>query len=410
MLPAVPPASTTLAYPTIPELLPHDKIYTLVVGGVPFQVSGASLSYDSPSCFTDYFLRNPDEQTLVLDRSSKLFEKVAMHLQGYSVRVGDDFDWVHLLSESTYYNLQRLRTRLINEGVMVNISNRVFKIPKEVLMGKSGNHPNLFTLVYDNIMSDPLLTTSVFRRPPPFSPIVTNKDPIIFEQLLSGLHGNSVAVRDESHLADLLRDCKYYQFFELEQRLTPVQLIQNPFTCQEEILISFEHVKKQGLLNDAMSNLNHPFSKVKYARPHVDVDRWRDLVVQFKECNLCVLINPALDFTQLVARGPFALKLASFLREISDDYEFDETKQQITLIANVEQTSACVNGMKMDGDWVGLLRSTMSNNDTSKLVEVKLIKSQWRFNVAGRSKLWMDCVRFEGVLDETHFNETRRFL
>lgn len=409
MLPSVPASSTIAAPTTISELLPHDKMYTLIVAGQKFHVSGASLSYDSPSTFTNYFLKNCNETTLSIDRSAKVFEKILLHLQGYSIQIEDDFDWVYLLSESTFYGLQKLKERLFTEGIIVNISSKVFKIPREIFTRRSGNHPNLFTLVYNNIVNDPLLSTSVFTRPPPFSPIVTNRNPGLFQELLNGLYGNEIDIRNEEHRKDLIRDCKYYQFFELEQRLIHVNITRNPFTTTEEIVIKFNDIKNKGLLNDAMNNLNQPFSRVKYSRPHIDKNHWRDLVVQFDSTDLNIVINPALNFCQLNTRGGFGAKLRSFITEISDDYNFDENTNGMSIYCDIESANGVINGMKMEGEWINLLKGSI-NNDPNKLVEIKLLKSQWRINVTGRNKLWMNCVKFVGVLDESHFNEAREFL
>lgn len=413
MLPVVPRTDTNVAYPTIPELLPHNRNYTLIVGGVEFQLSGASLSYDSPSYFTDYFLKNPNERSLTIERSGKVFEKVLLHLQGYSIEIDNDFEWLYLLSESTYFSLQKLRNRLISEGIIVNVSNQIFKIPQEVFMNRSGNHPNLFTLLHNNIINDPLIgkSKSVFLRPPPFSPIITNKNPEIFKQLLNGIYGNEIIIHNEKHRRDLIKDCKYYQFFELEQRLIPVDIKTNPFTGDEEIVIKFEDIKKHGLLNNAMNNLNQLFSRVQYSRPHLDVNYWRDLVVQFDSTDLSIRINPALNFFQLVSKGKYSTKFGSFIREISDDFNLNKETNELSTYCDIQMANVNLNGMKMESNWLSLLNnSTSFNSDPNKLIEVNLFKSQWRINVTGRSKLLMECVKFDGVLDEYHFNEARKFL
>lgn len=391
-------------------------MYTIDVSGTCFQLSGASLSYDSPSLFTEFFCNNPGVTRISIDRSPKIFEIVSMHLQGYSIKINDDFEWIYLLTDANFFNLSKLKDRLYQEPLFVNVSTEIFKIPKEILFNpKSGNYPNYFTIIYENLIRDPAITlkNNVLQRPLAFTPIVTNKDPAIFKELLGGLYGNEIVIKNEQHRRDLLRDCKYYQFNQLEQRIIPVTMIKNPFTKYEEIVIKFDDIKKKGLLNDALNHISEPFSRIKYSRPHLDTNLWRDLVVQFDNNiqNMDILINPVLKFFQIACYGQFANKMRFFLQEFSDDYRYNKDTNELNIYCDINNATGILNGLEMDRDWLSLIsQSDNIKQDPNKVVIVKLLKSQWRFNVTGRNKLWMDCVKFDGVLDELHFNQSREFL
>lgn len=83
--------------PSVPMVLPHDKVYSIQVGYKLFRLSGLSLSSDSPSYFTKFFGdKDNEEKVLFFDRSPQIFEKIYNHLQGYSINVTNDYEYMRL--------------------------------------------------------------------------------------------------------------------------------------------------------------------------------------------------------------------------------------------------------------------------------------------------------------------------
>lgn len=445
----------------IPEILPHEKVYTLLVGDERFRLSGASLSYDSPSYFTDYFLSNVGCTNLSIDRSPSVFRKICSHLQGYSIKIEDEYEFVYLLMDANYFRLKKLRERLLLEPFHISVGGKKFKIPKEILSTK-GNHPNFFSILYNTMMTDPFANTDSFIRPPALIPYDSNKSAANLEQLLHGLYGNTIKIESEQHREDLLADCRYYQFFGLEQKLIKHQIIKNPFTKREEIVIGYKDIKRSGLLNDTMNSMidaNAPFTIVKYSRPFIDENVYRDLVIQLDSSEVSLMVNAGLRFASLLVTGKTALTLKNLLSQVTDDYIYEKENQihKLTVLITMNNSVGTLNGLKMEQDWLKTLMEVNNNtntnildmndindinnvnnvndnnnnnnkdfhtnnnindinivnnnnNNNSKVIVIKLLKSQWTINVQGRSKIWMNGLKFEGLLDDVQFNNRRDFL
>lgn len=445
---------TALESAQIPEILPHEKVYTLLVGDERFRLSGASLSYDSPSYFTDYFLSNVGCSNLSIDRSPKVFEKICSHLQGYSIKIEDEYEFVYLLMDANYFRLKKLRQRLLLEPFHISVGGKKFKIPKEILSTK-GNHPNFFSILYNTMMTDPFANNDSFIRPPAMIPYDSNKSAKNFEQLLHGLYGNTIRIESEQHREDLLADCRYYQFFGLEQKLIKYQIIMNPFKKREEIVLGYKDIKRSGLLNDTMNSMidaNAPFTVVKYSRPFVDENIYRDLVIQLDSSEVNLMVNASLKFASLLITGKTALALKNLLSQVTDDYIYENENQnhKLTVLITMNDSVGTLNGLKMERDWLKTLMevnnntnadildnnvnnvnnindnannnqdvninnsinkiNNSNNNKKHKVIVITLLKSQWTINVQGRSKIWMNGLKFEGLLDDVQFNNRRDFL
>ena len=72
-----------------PSILPPEKVFPIQIGSELFRLSGASISSDAPSYFTQFFeeqlKQNQDSggvRTLYIDRDPETFRDVARHLQG----------------------------------------------------------------------------------------------------------------------------------------------------------------------------------------------------------------------------------------------------------------------------------------------------------------------------------------
>lgn len=418
--------------PHIPEILPHEKVYTILVGDKKFKLSGASLSYDSPSYFTDFFTNNENTTTLSIDRSSKVFEKICTHLQGYSISIDDEYEFVYLLLDANYFRLKKLKERVLLEPFRVSIGGKQFILPKE-LMSMKGNHPNFFSVIYNSILLDPYAKNEIMIRPPPMHPYIVKKSPKIFEELLTGLYGNSIEIKNEKHRADLIADCRYYQFFALEQKLINHTILKNPFTGREEIVLGYKDIKKSGLLNDSITDKvvdesNIPYTIIKYSRPFVDENIYRDLIIQLDSSEVNLMVNASLRFINLLITGKVAVTLKNLLSKVTDDYIYENegSSHKLTILIRMADSVGQLNGLKMEQGWLDTLMNAHNNktggssSDVSdsknstvtkdEIIVVKLLQSQWTVNVYGRDKIWMNGLKFNGVLDESHFNAQREFL
>ncbi|QPG74859.1 hypothetical protein FOA43_002195 [Brettanomyces nanus] len=420
--------------PQILEVLPHERMYSIQIGARLFKLSGASLSFDSPSYFTNYFLQHGNEsEVLFIDRSPRVFEKICLHLQGYSIHVEDEYEYLYLYADSTYFHLDKLHSKLLDEGFFVNVGGKAFQIPKCIFL-QQGNYPNYFSVIYDTLVSDPFLTNSELLRPPPLSPVTVQRCPALFDQLLQVLQGNHIEITSEIHRRDLINEAKYYSFFALEQQFIKVDISINPCSGREEVLVNFNDLKKEGLLN---SSSNQSSSSVQYARPYIDMYSHRDLVLQIDSAEASLLINIDDSFVSLTIVGKTAKKLHDLLVVVSDDlmYELVNNKlPKLTLLVHMNQCCTYINGLEVQDDWISKLIDAkcdiavtspdakyssefstdlpppLKRRTPPKVIAVRLLKSQWKVSVAGRNKIWMNGVLCDGVLDEPNFNKKRGFL
>ncbi|KAH3901949.1 uncharacterized protein SCODWIG_00233 [Saccharomycodes ludwigii] len=267
--------------PEIPPILPHEKMYLIQIGNKLFRFSGASLSSDAPSYFTNYFLSkmkkptNKDELfdtitvkiedgkyqdiddnmesknkvVLFIDRDPKVFELIYNHLQGYFIDIKDEVEFTKLLTDAIYYNLPRLCDLLkTSDYYYTNIGGESFKISKTLF--KKGNSPNYFDLttgmLYLDLQKFFAEHTSNLIRPPPQSPPFVSRSPSLFKDLLFLLNGGKITM-DTNRRKSLLRECRYYRFLKLEQDLIDCQINFNPFLQKNEILINLLDVKSTGV-------------------------------------------------------------------------------------------------------------------------------------------------------------------
>ncbi|GAV28095.1 hypothetical protein PMKS-001563 [Pichia membranifaciens] len=309
------------------------------------------------------------------------------------------------------------------EPFHITVGGKKFKIPKEILTQK-GNYPNYFSIIYHSLLIDPFVSNDLFIRPPPLNPYQSHRSSSLFGELLHGLYGNEIEIRNEAHRKDLLKECRYYQFFALEQRLINFQIYQNPFTRREEIVINYKNVKGSGLLNEtngSMDGPNNGFSFVKYSRPYVDGNTFRDLIIQIDSADVDLMVNVSLMFTSLLVIGETALTLKNLLSKVTDDYiyESDGGAHKLNVLIRMADSVGKLNGLAMEAGWLDTLIKINREGtedgagipgDDNKIVVVKLLKSQWMISVQGRKKIWMDGLKFEGFLDTTHFNQSRCLL
>ncbi|CRK21411.1 hypothetical protein BN1708_013107 [Verticillium longisporum] len=272
----------------IPRILPHERVFPIQIGSQLFKLSGASISSDAPSYFSQYFycqIKRAQEtgedlstaiRTLYIDRDPETFHDISLHLQGYHVQPRDGTHFVRLFADAQFYSLLKLISQLFDESIFISIGHREFQIPRELFNGP-GKSPNFFTLGFAVFFSNPkdlfpgLEREHLIRPPSILPPSVPNRSADVFADLVHFLSGYPVHIRNETHRADLLRDCRYFNFKGLEQRLIPHTLSYNQARARHEILLRLEDILKSGISITNDQDPEDPVSgRVTYARPFTD--------------------------------------------------------------------------------------------------------------------------------------------
>ncbi|OBT56406.1 hypothetical protein VE04_03368 [Pseudogymnoascus sp. 24MN13] len=283
----------------IPHVLPHEKVFPIQIGSKLFRLSGASISSDAPSYFSEYFKcqlaqaetrraqGEPDQgiKTLYIDRDPTIFSDISRHLQGYHIQPRDGSHFVKLFADAQFYQLPRLVSQLFEDNIYISIGGREFRVQKDLLTAP-GDTPNYFTLGFAVMFSS---TDAVF-------PGLDRAG-----LLPPSLHRYPLHIRNESHRAELLRDCRYFLFKGLEQKLIPHSISHNLQRGKDEITIRLEDIRQPGLsiTFDApfqTAPSPEPFARhlrysapsmsgwVHYMRPFVDTTP-RELIIEISgEC------------------------------------------------------------------------------------------------------------------------------
>lgn len=111
----------------IPHILPHERVFPVQIGTELFKLSGASLSSDAPSYFSQYFRCQLDTaenrgvdpnaaiHTLYIDRDPVTFRDISLHLQGYHVKPVDGKHFVRLFADAQFYSRAWTRSHTLNQ-------------------------------------------------------------------------------------------------------------------------------------------------------------------------------------------------------------------------------------------------------------------------------------------------------
>lgn len=184
--------------------------------------------------------------------------------------------------------MPRLVDQLYEESIYISIGDREFKVPKDIF-SNPGDSPNYFTLGFAFLFSSPteifpgLNRDGLLRPPSILPPAIPNRSAATFAELLHLLRGYPLHIRNEEHRAELLRDCRYFLFRGLEQKLIPHHISFNLMRRREEITIRLEDIRQPGLsvVSDPSIGDGRPgiYGWVNYARQYVD-DRPYELVVE----------------------------------------------------------------------------------------------------------------------------------
>lgn len=280
--------------PNIPEILEHDRLYSIEVGSKVFRLSGASLSSDSPSYFTHYFaqfehLADEERPVLVIDRSPKVFEYICLHLQGYHVQPDDDQMLAYLILEASYYNLKKLRELLRQADFLIRVGGELFRLPQDLFRGP-GDMPNFITVQFYSLLEAPhdLEFRKSLVRPVPAAPMkVADHSPQLFRDLITAMSTSHVEVDSECHRQQLIKEAKFYRFRGLEQKLVATRIQFNSFRSVEEIIIPVQYVAASGLVIACPQGRQ----SLHYKRPYID-NVQRELIIQFDSEEVTLSPNP----------------------------------------------------------------------------------------------------------------------
>jgi len=300
---------TSTAHP--PSILPPEKVFPIQIGSELFRLSGASISSDAPSYFTQFFeeqIRQNEEsggvRTLYIDRDPATFRDVARHLQGYYVKPVDGSHFVKLFADAQFYSLPRLIDQLFESEIFIQIGERHFQIPKDIF-SEPGNSPNFFSLGFAVFFSTPgevfpgLDRRGLLRPPSITPPYVPGRSADIFAELLHLLRGYPLDIRNESHRAELLRDCRYFHLRGLEQKIIAHEITYNSERQKHEICLRLEDVKPSGVSytsDDASGEKSNAGGWVYYARPFVDDTSYEAVIEIGSESTVLDLTDMRADF------------------------------------------------------------------------------------------------------------------
>lgn len=410
--------------PAIPPILPHVKVYLIQVGYKLFRLSGASLSSDAPSYFTSFFTQEGNaDKVLFIDRNPVIFEKIYNHLQGYHIAVENDYDFVHLWLDSFYFGLKRLQLYLDDEDVFASIGGRSFKIPKRLLR-QTGNYPNFFLMNYDTLISDSkriILEKGMIRPPPQRPATAANRLPKLFADLIEILKGNTLIVQNDEHRRLLVKECGYYHFLELEQRILKHHVLFNPFLGRSEIIMRLCDLLSKGVTNESSGIKDE--SPVHYQRPHMAKEPKRSLIVQVDstiDSQVKLIINRTTQVCCLVCSHKVAHLFMQVFKKVSPSFREPLENNRLTLICGLSESKAIINGTELKDDWSyemlhsevdepELKKRKITGPDDNKIVEFRLTKSLWRVMVR-RDLARLQAVSIEGQTDQMYFNKSIEFL
>jgi hypothetical protein len=177
----------------------------------------------------------------------------------------------------------RLISQLFESEIFIQIGDIDFQIPRDIFSGP-GDSPNFFSLGFGAFFASPAevfpgLDRHGLLRPPAITPPgVPNRSGAVFAQLLHLLRGYPLDIKNETHRAELLRDCRYFHLRGLEQKLIAHHISFNPIRQRSEIIIRLEDVRRSGV--HVAYHGSNPYSGwVVYSRPFNDEDP-HDLIVE----------------------------------------------------------------------------------------------------------------------------------
>lgn len=259
------------------------------------------------------------------------------------------------------------------------------------------------------------------------------------------LRGYPLHIRDDSHRAALLRDCRYYRFTGVEQLLIPFDISYNVMRQESEIVVRIEDIKTSGLSLNT-SSIHDGF--VRYARPFADKTP-HYLIAQISGGSI------TLDVINMVAilHSPIKQQLKSVMQALEKGLErtvsaagmsqrpsarlmFNENGLRVMIDEDSDVVldgksydaktleglgAASFGGFPSDGTSLGTKRRREETED--KPATWTICNSQWRIRLQASSPPISDppamesnvepilvAVKIDAVSQERRYNQRRNFL
>jgi hypothetical protein len=342
--------------PSIKNVLPLEKIYTLQIGSEQFHVSGASLSSDSPSYFTNFFLNEQNkDKILIIDRSSEIFRLILQHLQGYHLEIPNADVFTRLFNDALYYSLPQLMKNLTikNEYYYTIIESEYLKIPRKIMSDSAkGNYPSFFSVSNDALYRDisPLMINRNWIRPPPQAAPHLSRPLSLLKDLISLLENVEIQIKSKEHRRSLIKEAKYYRFYGVVQKLIDHRIIFNSLTNDEEIIVELSHIDHKFITLKPGCE----YSLFYYQRPY-EIDTEARLLNFQIESNNDVLLDS--ETKTLIIKQKTLSKLARILKSLLSKNQknttiFDVKPDELVLpLQNIGHDSSLKYGCKTVNLW-----------------------------------------------------------
>ncbi|KAI7240808.1 hypothetical protein KC330_g1064 [Hortaea werneckii] len=452
--------------------LPSRKVFPIQIGDKLFRLSGASISSDAPSYFSQFFeeqLRQHEGadgvRTLYIDRDPATFEDISLHLQGYHIEPRDGPHFVKLFADAQFFSLPRLTAQLFASAIYIRIGDTEFQVPRD-LFNDPGNSPNYFSLGFSAFFTTPsdvfpgLSQQALLRPPSIMPPSIPHRSARVFADLLHVLKGYPLEIRSEEHRQELLRDARYFHLKGLEQRLIPHNISYNLARNTTEIVIRLEDVRQSGIVfvadkanqspngdspagSDTTSSSVRP-GRIHYQRPYVDSEAYNLLLEVTGEQGTYLSLTS--DRASVAVRTAKATFLKQTLARITSLFSVIATKANapITPPVSLENTEFNEKRVKVligpdadimldgrpwfvevdDGMTDGAGHATQQHNQGGKNVSERreepfwvVKKAQWRLRVqpvhlGGREgvEVVLAAVKIDAISNDRARNAARAFL
>lgn len=379
--------------PRIPDILKPEDVYSIQVGDTMFRLSGASLSSDAPSYFTNFFkpFRDEPEESrpvLYIDRSADVFRLICRHLQGYHVVPEDESMYAYLFADASYYSLPRLQKLLSTSEILLRIGCVRFRLTRAIFQSP-GNTPNFFTLgfaMFFGTRHDEHFHERLIRPLPLWPAEVPGRSPELFQHLVDLFQGNeSIDHMSRSLKASLINECRFYRFRGLEQKLISHSISVNQERGGlEEITLLLLDLRESGL-SIARTPLGE--KAVFYERPYVD-SKARDLVFQIEDEDSYISTSDMVSWTGSII-GKAGDKLMSIVKSAALSEELGEFLPAVFSV-DMENAFLTVNGENCHDNIEQLFNKLDLANSRRKRKQgpdsfdtIYFEKSQWRFVFPG---------------------------
>ncbi|GAN08024.1 hypothetical protein MAM1_0186d07530 [Mucor ambiguus] len=183
-----------------------NTVFTILIGGRTFYISWKSLLSDGPTNFFTRHAMKTKARVIHIDRNPGTFELIIRHLRGYPVVAKDECQHQDLLNDAHYYGLKRL-AKYLKQFLYVRVGDTTFRLKWDLFDKGPLKHSLMAPHTEDSGQSPP---------------IIIERDPETFKDMIRHLQGYHIQVRDEEHRQRLVSDAQFYLFRKLRDKLSTV--------------------------------------------------------------------------------------------------------------------------------------------------------------------------------------------